>query len=84
MIGNVFAVIGLVSFMAWMIMRSRSQRKFVPLLGILSGGWFIWLFSTDMIAYRNGENINFAFAVSTFLIGLIIILKSVQDLRITQ
>lgn len=82
MIEDIFTISGLVILMTWMIVRLRSQRKIVHVLGILVGIWFIWIFSIlDVLAYLKGENINFVIVIGAFLIGISIILMSVKVLK---
>ena len=76
---DTFTIIGLIILMTWMIIRLRSRGKFVHVLGIFSGIWFIWIFSIlDIVAYLDGENINFVIVLGAFLIGISIILLSVK------
>lgn len=82
MIKDIFAIIGVVSLMTWMLFRSRSQRKIIPILGIFAAVLFIWLFSiTGIVAYLNGGSIDFVIVIGIFLTGISTILISVKDLK---
>ena len=79
---DIFAFLGLIVFMTWIISRLRTRRKFVPVLGIIAGVWFIWLFSIlDIEAYFNGENVNLFLTAAKFLLGVMLLLKNLKDLR---
>lgn len=74
----VFVIGGGVVSMIWMISRSRSRRKIVPILGILAG---VWLSIVNIVAYLDGEDINIVMAIGFFIAGIGIIHLSTKDLR---